>query len=388
MVNRERQEMERKIREYFRELGQIFFPAKKRRGWGCLFLIYLAALVFTANDAWLYRTPIVRITEVQTKKDGVSESARGGKEQHYRQKLKGILLNGEKKGKSVILKNQYTYSNVLTQKFQKGDQILIGLNASSMSGTVKVLKRDVYLVGLAGGLLLFLVLVSGKSGILTTATLLGNALIFGVGFSQYLKGRDILLICNLMSVLFAAITLLILNGCHKRTWAALLSVLCVLGCIMGLFDLVSAHTEGFDYSAMEYLGSLDDPDHLFRAEIMLAGLGAIMDVAVTISSALGEIVQKKPEVSFGQLFRSGREIGYDIMGTMMNVLLFVFGCGLIPTFLIRMNNEVGFLTIVKLHIPYEICRFLIESIGIVLTIPVSILVASIFMKAGGRRKSG
>lgn len=380
--------MERKIREYFKELGQSFFPAKKRRRWICFFLVYLSAVVFTANDAWLYQTPIVKITEVQTEKDGVSESARGGKEQHYSQRLKGILLNGEKKGKSVSLKNHYTYSGVLTQKFRKGDQILIGLNTSSMSGTVKTLKRDVYLVGLAGGLLLFLILVSGKSGILTTATLLGNALIFGVGFSQYLKGRDILLICNLMSFLFAAITLLILNGCRKRTWAALLSVLCVLGGIMGLFDFVSAHTEGLDYSGLEYLESLEDPDHLFRAEIMLAGLGAIMDVAVTISSALGEIVQKKPEVSFLQLFRSGREIGYDIMGTMMNVLLFVFGCGLIPTFLIRMNNEVGFLTIVKLHIPYEICRFLIESIGIVLTIPVSILVSSLFMKAGRRRKKG
>ncbi|HAX51131.1 MAG TPA: YibE/F family protein, partial [Lachnospiraceae bacterium] len=58
-------------------------------------------------------------------------------------------------------------------------------------------------------------------------------------------------------------------------------------------------------------------------------------------------------------------------------------------FLIRMNNEVRFLTIVRLHIPYEICRFLIESIGIVLAIPITILIASLFMKlrlqAGGKK---
>ncbi|HCR83984.1 MAG TPA: YibE/F family protein, partial [Lachnospiraceae bacterium] len=131
---------------------------------------------------------------------------------------------------------------------------------------------------------------------------------------------------------------------------------------------------------MEYLGSLDNPDDLFRAEVMLAGLGAIMDVTVTVSAALGEIVHKNPQVTFLQLFRSGREIGYDIMGTMMNVLLFVFGCGLIPTFLIRMNNEVRLLTIVRLNIPYEICRFLIESIGIVLAIPITILIASLLTK--------
>ena len=81
---------------------------------------------------------------------------------------------------------------------------------------------------------------------------------------------------------------------------------------------------------MEYLGSIDNPDEMFHAEILLSGLGAIMDVSVAISVALSEIVRKKPDVTFFELFKSGREIGYDIMGTMINVLLFVFGCGLIP----------------------------------------------------------
>lgn len=61
-----------------------------------------------------------------------------------------------------------------------------------------------------------------------------------------------------------------------------------------------------------------------------------------IAASLSEIVEKKPEVTFLELFKSGREIGYDIMGTMINVLLFVFGCGLIPMCLIRMNNDVRF----------------------------------------------
>lgn len=363
-----------------RKLRHILFATGKGRMWGGIFLIYVAILIFTHTDAWMYRTPIVKITEVKTEKDGVTKSARGGKEQHYEQDLKGTVLNGKKKGKSVVFKNHYTYSGVMSQKLHRGDRVFVGMDSSSLSVTFKGLKRDVYLVGLMGGLFLLLGLVSGKRGMLTIGTLLANMLIFAVGFSGYLNGRDILPICNMMTLLFAVTTLLILNGFHKKTWAALLSVFIVLACIMGLFDLVSAHTEGFDYSSMEYLGSLDDPAGLFRAELMMAGLGAIMDVAITISSALGEIAQKKPEISFRELFRSGREIGYDIMGTMMNVLLFVFACGLIPTFLIRMNNEIGFWTIVRLHIPYEICRFLVESIGIVLTIPVSILVASVFAK--------
>ena len=73
------------------------------------------------------------------------------------------------------------------------------------------------------------------------------------------------------------------------------------------------------------------------------------------------------------------------MGTMISVLLFTFGSSLIPSFLIRMNNEVSFLTIVRLHIPLEIVEFLIESIGIVAAIPISILISSCLLRRRGRR---
>lgn len=119
---------------------------------------------------------------------------------------------------------------------------------------------------------------------------------------------------------------------------------------------------------------------MFVAEVLFAGLGAIMDVAVTLSAAMGELIRKKPDISIKKLYLSGREVGYDIMGTMISVLLFTFAAGLIPSFLIRMNNEVAFFTNVRLYIPFEISRFLIESIGIVAAIPISIVVASALFK--------
>ena len=290
------------------------------------------------------------------------------------------MLNGEKKGKTVRLNNEYSYSGVLDQKYAKGDKVLVTLEGDSLKGTIKSLKRDTHLAVLAGALIFLLLAVTKEKGMLTILTVVANFGIFFLGFTGFLKGREVLVVCRFMTVLFAVIPLVILNGFHKKTWAAVLSTLSVLALIMGIFDLTVRYTGGLDYSSMEYLGSMDDPGELFRAEIMLAGLGAIMDVTVTISSALGEITRKNPSVSVRALICSGREIGYDIMGTMMNVLLFVFACSQIPTFLIRMNNDVDFFTILRLHIPYEICCFLIESIGIVLAIPVLILFASVFMK--------
>ena len=67
---------------------------------------------------------------------------------------------------------------------------------------------------------------------------------------------------------------------------------------MGIFDVVIHHAEDLDYSTMEYLGSIENPDEIFHAEILISGLGAIMDVAVAIAASLSEIVEKKPEVTF------------------------------------------------------------------------------------------
>lgn len=359
---------------------------KRRKGMCILILLYLLCLVFVKNDAWLYRTPIVKITDVR-EKENVREEDENQKEAVREQILTGILQNGKEKGTEVVLKNKYSYEGVLDQEYHKGDYVFVGVSKDSFSGSIKGLKRDAYLAGLLGALFLLLVLVSGKNGILTIGTFLGNLLLFGMGFFGFAEGGNLFWISDVAAVVFTVVTMVLLNGFRRKTWAAIIAVFCVLAVIMWIFDSVSAHTTELDYSVMEYLGSLDPPEELFRAEIMLSGLGAIMDVAVTISTAMEEIVRKNPLVTFRQLFVSGREIGYDIMGTMINVLLFVFACGLIPSFLIRMKNEVSFLTIVRLHIPFEICRFLMESIGIVLAIPISILVASACMKMTVRRKS-
>ena len=45
------------------------------------------------------------------------------------------------------------------------------------------------------------------------------------------------------------------------------------GMIMGIFEVVISHTAELDYSTMEYLGSIDNPDEIFHAEILLSGLG-------------------------------------------------------------------------------------------------------------------
>ena len=135
------------------------------------------------------------------------------------------------------------------------------------------------LVVMLGFLALLLLGIAGRQGGLTIITAMMNILIFVIGFGRRMTHRKFWSVCSRL-ILFAVVTLVGLNGIHRKTFAALLTTLCVLLMIMGIFDLVMQHMEELDYSTMEYLGSIDNPDEIFHAEILLSGLGAIMDVAV------------------------------------------------------------------------------------------------------------
>ena len=342
--------------------------------------IYIIFVLFTCCNSRFYNTPLAKICSVTEKQTLSREGTRNSKEYYYTQKITARILNGAHKGEKITISNEYASSQVQSWKYHKGDTVLLSGSKDNPGGSIRSVKRDGYLAILAGGLFCLLIYITGKQGLYTIISVILNTVIFMYGFRALSNGKNILNICNVIVLLFSLTTLICLNGIHRKTFASIFSTLCVLFLIMGLFEFSIYMCGDLDYSNLEYLGSMGNSADIFWTDIMLTGLGAIMDVTVTISAAAGEIVRKNPSVSLRKLIHSGREIGYDIMGTMINVLLFVLASSMIPMFILKMNHDISFITIVKYHIPYDICRFLIESIGIVLAIPVSVLSASVIMK--------
>ena len=349
--------------------------------------IYIFVIVFVSQDAFLYRDPIIKITSVVTKKTKTVRDGRGGEETLYRQSVKGRVLNGKFKGKTTRADNTYASSEAFQTKYRKGDKVFVDMNRSAHSCTLKGHKRDAHLAALVGLLFMALVLLTGRDGVKTLLTVIGNTAIYIAGFAKTASGYKILPVCHILVILFTAFTLIVLNGLHRKTFAAIFSSLIVVALLLGLFELNVRIWGDMDYSSMEYLGTIENPDEFFRAGILIAGLGAIMDVSVTITSSIEEMMRKNADISKRAVLLSSREVGYDIMGTMINVLLFTYLCGLIPEFVLLMNNNIPYFAIIKLHIPYEITRFLLESIGIVLAVPVSMLLGLLFMMRKGQVKS-
>lgn len=341
----------------------------------CLFAYFTAK-----NNVDRYREPIAEIIQVENKQIGTKESTRTIPDKIYEQTIRARILNGSNPGTVIELKNQYDDTRMTNEKYHKGDQVFLATGNGKILNKIRGLKRDAQIVLLLGATVVCLLIFMGKQGLFTILTMVINSIVFANGIRLLMDGKDIMELCNQMVIVFAAVTLLLQSGIHKKTWAAIASTLCVAGMIMLVFEIVVHYAGEIDYSTIEYLGSVENPDTIFRAEILLSGLGAIMDVAIAITSGLDELVSQSPALSFREFFQSGREMGYDIMGTMLNVLLFVFGSSLIPVFLIRMNNGVSMVTIIEQHISSEVCRFLVESIGIILTIPVSMAFSMLFWR--------
>ena len=129
---------------------------------------------------------------------------------------------------------------------------------------------------------------------------------------------------NLMSVaiIFSTIvTLLLVTGWHMRTWITTVGTLLGTFLCIGITQIIIQLTNGsgIKYETMSFLTL--PPKDIFLASVLIGSLGAVMDVAITISSGMYEILQRTPNISLSRWALAGRNIGQDIMGTMTNILL-------------------------------------------------------------------
>ena len=143
----------------------------------------------------------------------------------------------------------------------------------------------------------------------------------------------------------------------------------------------------------EYLDFLPEPytvkqaNHLFLSQIMIGCLGAIIDIAVTITACSVELIRKTPDIGTKALVDSAKEVADDITGTMINVVFFTNLAAIIPIFIISMRNDIGFVTVLKYTMPFfEVTRFLAGAIGILISPSRFLLMAVFHVFKEGRKK--
>src|SRR5699024_9584287 len=127
---------------------------------------------------------------------------------------------------------------------------------------------------------------------------------------------------------------------------------------------------GLHYEEMQFLTR---PYRLvFLAGLFIGSLGAVMDVAITMSSAIFELYEKNNHISIKALKTSAFDIGKDIMGTMTNILFFAYISGSMPMLILYLKNYSPLGFTLSMNLSLELARALAGGIGIVLTIPIGL----------------
>ncbi len=364
-------------------LPKLLFNKRKSLTLFCVVAVLLITGVYIiANNYQWYDSTIVRIDSVENVSDP-SALANGSSEKHYLQILSGTVMNGNFPNKKIQLKNRYSATEVFDDQYKAGDEVFVTVRQTDggvLSGLILGMKRDKYMAVLCAALILFILIIATKKGLFTILSLSVNIALFWYALDLYSKGTDILFLSNCLVLLFTVLSLLFISGLNRKTLSAILATLISIAATLFLFQLVMMTTDGVDYAFMEYIASPNDLPDIFMSQIMLGGLGAIMDVAITEAATINELIARDKRISIKDLIKSGREVGHDIMGTMINVMFFTYISGSIPLIILKMNSDIRLHTIILYHMPMELYRFFIGSIGILLSIPVSLFVSILFFK--------
>ena len=345
-----------------------------------LFIVSFLIIIFVYNDSFLYKTPILKVKHVDTKLKNIDYN----NEKNYEQIITGTILNGKYVGNSIKFTNNYAKSLVVGDKIEKNDELFVKLSLDGKTvSKIENVKRDKYIVILLVIFLDLIILIAGKKGIKTLVSLFSNVAITAcaiMAFKQNYLSINMLALYSIVSILFIIVSLFITNGKSKKTLAAIISSILSLMLSFGLsFILVNIFKTSLNIWSMEYIEVVHDYFNFFYVCILLCGLGAIMDIAITISSSLNELISKDPDIDRKSLLNSGKIISKDIVGTMINVMLFTCYTSVIPTVLLAVKNAVPLASALDIYANIELTIVLCNCIGIVLTIPISLYISILIL---------
>ena len=233
----------------------------------------------------------------------------------------------------------------------------------------------------------FLILFAGKNGFQAILSFVITVLmIWKVLVPCYLKGYSPVWVGIAIVTVITAIIIFFVYGPDKRTIAAtsgsLLGILttCILGiCFTDLFQIhgaIMSNAESLLYSGYQDL----DLTAIFMSSIFIGASGSMMDLAVDITSAIWEVIQKKPEIDWKEAMKSGIHVGQAAMGTMTTTLLLAYSGGYIALLMVFMaqGTPVDHILNYK-YVAAEVLETVVGSFGLVTVAPFTAFTAGVLL---------
>jgi len=325
------------------------------------------------------------------------DSAHGGLITGYQDILIRIT-SGDRSGTELRIENILNYTTHFLLK--KGDAVIVHVDtADAEHFTVSVYSVDrAPALGLLA--LLFVAALCGIGGRRGFRSLLGMAFtlvsIVFLFIPLLYRGLSPALASAVMAGATAAVSLFLLGGISAKSLSA------VAGCLAGIAiatvlalvfqDLIqiSGYTTAEADSLLAIAGQSGmRVGELLFAAFLISTLGAEMDIAISVASAVSEVSASNPSLGRPELFRAGMNVGRDMMGAMANTLILAFAGGSLNALILIYSLERSAYQILNSNaVAIEIVQALSAGLVVILTVPAVAFFAAALSSKPRKRRSG
>lgn len=293
-----------------------------------------------------------------------------------------------KNGNIILVDNILTGNPYYDIKIKKGSKVLLHVeeeNNGELVYSIEDIKRAPTLAWLSLLFCALLIYVGKKKGLLSLCSIIITC-VFITNFLAPLviAGINPIIGTILICLLSTALTMYLVGGFNKKSTSATLgcTISLILAGILSFITVKLAALTGFsnEYTLFLYAAHPElDFIAIIISTMMLATLGAVMDVGMSIASTINEIYEVDNTKTVKELFTCGMNVGRDIIGTMANTLILVYLGGSLPLIMLASNIDLN--KFINLNqVVTEISSALIGSIAIVICVPITAIVASELIK--------
>ncbi len=336
-----------------------------------------------------YKAKVVSVDNTNLEQYGISKVGS--------QSLKVELLNGEYKGQIVKGVNYLMGKMELDSVYENDMKVLVKpyivdnkINSVTLLGNYRI-DIEIILMILFGT---FLICFAGWTGFKALISFCFSAvMIFKILLPMFLLGFNPIIISMIVVIILSFVIIFIIGDFSKKGFAAFLGtvsgvvVTCLLSIIftdlLKISGAVKPFMETLLYSGYSNINITD----IFISGIFMAASGALMDISMDVATSIEEVYFHNSQLTQTQLILSGLRVGRTVIGTMTTTLLLAYSSSYMGLLLVFLAQGTSLIQILNLnYVSSEILNTVIGSFGLVLTAPLTAIIAGILYSRGKPQK--
>lgn len=347
--------------------------------------------MYTSEGITYEKGTVTQVLEENLEREQGSERYRG------KQVLKVRMKTGELKGQEIEVSNELSSThNILSGV---GQNLVIKVDApEGVTPFYSVFNYD-RTAGTAmflGMFALFMILVGGMKGL---RSMIGLAyamfLVMAFLLPAVYHGWPPVAAAVLTSLLIAVSSMVLLNGVSRKTVTAIAATMAGVIAAAVVYYIFSSvlHLSGFNLEESEELILIQNSTGMHVGEllftgILIASLGAVMDMTMSVASSLFEMKHIHPEMTQKEIFRSGMTVGRDMIGTMCQTLVLAFAGTALASLLVMISYGTTFNQLLSSdYTALELMHSLTGSMAVILTVPITSGLSALVMEPSWKNKN-